>query len=124
MSKQRPTADKIANELAGASSFFRTATTPPLEPPPAAAPAPSVITPHTSPTRVAQSAEPTRTPRTPVRPTRRQMIRHPFEFYMDQLDALRALADDQRRRGEPASMSRMVREAIDHYLDDHPITPE
>jgi hypothetical protein len=46
------------------------------------------------------------------------MIRHAFEMYLDQLDALRVLADEQRRRGEPASMSRMVRDAIDRYLDD------
>ncbi len=40
---------------------------------------------------------------------------------MDQLDSLRELAEPQRRRGEPASMSRMVREAIDRYLDEHPL---
>lgn len=126
MSKQRPTSDRIANELAGASAFFRNSTTPPIEPPPAAAPAAPVVTPVPQPhpaSPVAPVTTPgvaTRTPRTLVLPARRQMIRHPFELYMDQLDSLRELAESQRRRGEPASMSRMVREAIDRYLADNP----
>ena len=46
------------------------------------------------------------------------MIRHPFELYMDQLDRLRGLAEDQRRRGEPGSMSKMVRDAIDRFIQE------
>jgi len=127
MSKQRPTADRITNELAGASAFFKSRGTPPEEAKPdPVAPTLSVAS-ESKPqpiTRVVPVTPPvgvTRTPRTPVRPVRRQMIRHPFELYMDQLDSLRELAESQRRRGEPASMSRMVREAIDHYLDEHPL---
>jgi len=110
MSKRRPDADKIANELAGASAFFRRPTPNDADTPPAS---------PTPPSTAAEPAPP-RTPVRPVRPAKRQMIRHPFELYMDQLDALRTLAEDQRRRGEPGSMSRMVREAIDRFLDDQP----
>jgi hypothetical protein len=123
MSKQRPNPDTMANELAGASAFFRQAPTQtPAKAEPVTEPKPAPI--ETNPAVDHQkeyrperhNAE--RTPRTPVRPDRRQMIRHAFELYLDQLDSLRDLADAQRRRGEPASMSRMVREALDRYLDD------
>ncbi len=50
------------------------------------------------------------------------MIRHPFELYMDQLDRLREVAQQQRQRGETGSMSKMVRDAIDRYLDEQPST--
>ena len=119
MSKQRPDPDKLSNELAGASAFFRPIpATPPLDPQPSVPTEPPSLSPahQLSTSRKAQT--PTRTSRTPDRPVRRQMIRHAFELYLDQLDSLRNLADAQRRRGEPASMSRMVREAIDRYLDE------
>ncbi len=115
MSKQRPNPDRLTNELAGASAFFKRPSPVPAEPPAVEPAQPEVTPPPTSP------VDAPRTARTPVRPARRQMIRHPFELYMDQLDALRDLAEAQRRRGEPSSMSRMVREAIDRYLDEHPI---
>jgi hypothetical protein len=112
MSKRRPDPDKIANELADGSAYFRKSAAPPaVVPPSETAPAPAS---DPAPSPVA------RTPDRPGRLTKRHMIRHAFELYMDQLDRLRELADEQRRRGEPASMSRMVREAIDRYLDDQP----
>lgn len=130
MSKQRPTADRITNELSGASAFFKSRGTAPEEakPEPVATtpmvtpqPKPQPITPVAPVTPPVEVTRTLRTPRTPVRPARRQMIRHPFELYMDHLDTLRDLAESQRRRGEPASMSRMVREVIDRYLDEHPL---
>ncbi len=111
MSKQHPNPDRLTNELAGASAFFKRPTPAPAEP--SVEPVQPEVTPPPTPPVDAPS-----TARTPVRPARRQMIRHPFELYMDQLDALRNLAETQRRRGEPSSMSRMVREAIDRYLDE------
>ena len=60
----------------------------------------------------------------PVRAAKRQMIRHPFELYMDQLERLRELADEQRRSGGVGSMSRMVRDAIDRLLDEQSPTAE
>ena len=118
MSKQRPTPDKIANELAGASAFFKRPTPAPTESAPPQPPA--VEATSSPPSTPVQIERPPCTPRTPVRPAKRQMIRHPFELYMDQLDSLRELADAQRRRGELGSMSRMVRQAIDRFLDEHP----
>ena len=121
MSKQRPNPDKLANELAGASAFFKPSSPPkPVENP---SPVPAATRPSAAlaaPPGTAPDRTP-RPPRTPGRPAKRQMIRHPFELYMDQLEALRELAEAQRRTGEPGSMSRMVRQAIDRYLDEHPL---
>ncbi len=117
MSKQRTDADKIANELTGGSAFFR-------KPAPAAEPqftpgegrqAEPIAAPSAAPT-------PDRTPVRPDRPKRRQMIRHSFEVYLDQLERLREAANDQRERGELGSMSKMVRDAIDRLLDERTST--
>lgn len=113
MSKQRPDPDKMTNELAGSSAFFRKS--PPATEPEAANDAAPLPQPMAS-TPLPQPA--TRTPDRPGRPKRRQMIRHSFELYMDQLERLREAANDQRERGELASMSKMVRDAIDRLLDE------
>ena len=113
MSKRPVDPDKITNELSGASAFFK-----PREPQPAPLPA--------APSHEASPSVPTSTPdadRTPVRPVRvvkRQMIRHPFELYMDQLDRLREVAQTEREHGGAGSMSKMVRDAIDAFLDHLP----
>ncbi len=115
MSKQRPDPNKIANELRGASSFFKRPDSPaPQEPTPTAEIAP---VPPSAPPAPAQNVP---APVRPGRPIKRQMIRHPFELYMDQLDRLREVAEEQRQRGESGSMSKMVRDAIDRYLDEQP----
>ncbi|MDP9469960.1 MAG: hypothetical protein M3Q71_04740 [Chloroflexota bacterium] len=117
MSKHRPDPDKIANELRGASSFFKRPEAPaPQEHTPSAEIAP--VTPPAPPAPAQDVPAPVR----PGRPLRRQMIRHPFELYMDQLDRLREVAQQQRQRGETGSMSKMVRDAIDRYLDEQPST--
>jgi hypothetical protein len=51
-------------------------------------------------------------------PARRRLIRHPFEFYEDQVEQLRRLSLEAQLRGEKASMSEMVRDALDRYLDE------
>ena len=74
------------------------------------------------PTAPPRTPPPSRTPRTdrtppsPVRPVRRTMIRHPFEIYQDQIEALRQLAAKERMQGGVGSMSQMVRAAIDRML--------
>jgi hypothetical protein len=113
MSKPRVVPAKITNELAGASAFFK----PNATPIPEAVPEPSsaVTAPNVTPTP--------NEPRTPVRPERvvkRHMIRHPFELYMDQIERLREAAQTDRQQGGAGSMSKMVREAIDRYLDQLP----
>jgi len=61
--------------------------------------------------------EPPGRPVPPVRPAKRIRRRHPFDIYEDQLECLKELKTRAMRRGEEASMSRMVREALDAYLD-------
>lgn len=124
MSKQRPNPDKMANELAGASAFFKRA--------PASEPAPAQPPDTANPIAHAPRAAPATTPGAPAmpakqgvpgrdgRPVRRVMIRHPFELYLDQVDRLRERADQQKRQGAPGSMSKMVRDAIDRLLDEAP----
>lgn len=53
----------------------------------------------------------------PVRLPKRMMKRHPFEIYADQLESLKDLKARAMRQGEEASMSRMVREALDQYIE-------
>ncbi|MDP9367524.1 MAG: hypothetical protein M3Q03_04475, partial [Chloroflexota bacterium] len=108
--KQRPDPNKIANELRGASSFFKR---PDAPAPQESTPSEEIVSPPPGQPVPAQESAP------PVRPLKRQMIRHPFELYMDQLDRLREVAEEQRQRGEAGSMSKMVRDAIDRYLDEH-----
>lgn len=122
MSKQRPNPERMTNELVGASAFFRPATLPNQNTPPASTtPDAPVSPPQAAASQPSTEPEfPTRPARTPVRPERRQMVRHAFELYLDQIESLRNLAEAQRRRGEPSSMSRMVRDAIDRVLDETP----
>jgi hypothetical protein len=55
--------------------------------------------------------------RTPVRPNGKRIItRNAFEIYEDQMDALRKLSIEEKMNGKLGSMSAMVRDAIDSYL--------
>ena len=54
--------------------------------------------------------------RTGVRVEQRILKRHPFEFYRDQLDALKQLSLTDQMAGGRGNMSEMVREALDAYL--------
>ena len=86
---------------------------------PAAPPAVSVSNrPVESASERANARTPTRTPtRTPDRsPQRRIITRNSFEIYEDQMESLRKLAYTEKMEGGVGSMSRMVRDAIDHYL--------
>src|SRR5579859_2449375 len=57
-------------------------------------------------------------PLTPVLPKRRKMRqRHPFDIYEDQYQTLKQIAEEERERGLPGSMSAMVRKGIDMYLE-------
>jgi hypothetical protein len=57
--------------------------------------------------------------RTPVRPNGKRIItRNSFEIYEDQMDALRKLSLQEKMEGKLGSMSQMVRDAIDAYLND------
>ena len=47
---------------------------------------------------------------------RREFIRRGFEWYADQLRALKKLSLEEQMEGKPGNMSQMVREALDEYL--------
>jgi len=51
--------------------------------------------------------------------TKREIKRHSFEFYRDQLPKLKRLKAEFMIRGEDKSMSAMVREAVDTYIEAH-----
>jgi hypothetical protein len=52
-----------------------------------------------------------------VRPNGKRIItRNSFEIYEDQMDSLRKLSFQEKLKGRLGSMSNMVREAIDEYL--------
>jgi hypothetical protein len=47
---------------------------------------------------------------------RREFIRRGFEWYADQLRALKKLSLQEQMEDKPGNMSQMVREALDDYL--------
>jgi hypothetical protein len=56
--------------------------------------------------------------RSPVRPNGKRIItRNSFEIYEDQMNALRKLSLQEKMEGKLGSMSQMVRDAIDSYLE-------
>jgi hypothetical protein len=56
--------------------------------------------------------------RTPERANGKRIItRNSFEIYEDQMDLLRDKAFQEKRQGKVGSMSAMVRDAIDQYLN-------
>jgi|SRR5215204_437999 len=62
-----------------------------------------------------------RTDETTERPSdrpngKRLLVRRGFEWYEDQLAALKKLSLEEQMEGQPGSMSAMVREAVDDYL--------
>src|SRR3954449_8663487 len=111
MNKKLNTTD-IANELTGASHFFQRRPTPDQTAKP---PVTEVF--QEKPQGVPVPVPPDGVPRTPVPPRRLIRQRQPFDIFEDQYRELKQIADDERNQGLPGSMSRMVREAIDHYLE-------
>jgi hypothetical protein len=73
-----------------------------------------------------QSSLPTTSDRPTARPqgeptgrpadNRRILVRRGFEWYEDQLNALKRLSIQEQIEGKQGSMSAMVREALDEYL--------
>ncbi len=107
----------IQNELSGGSAFFPSYQN---RPEPVEEPAEKVAS-----TVVAQGTivSPVR-PVPPVRvgeekPRQKRVMksRHPFDIYEDQYISLRDLAMRERMQGGVGSMSAMVREAIDAFIE-------
>jgi hypothetical protein len=111
----------ITNELEG-SAFFPSKKTPSVSPtrqPVGDEPKPlEVITPATEPKQqVLERANAT----TDQRPNGKRIItRNSFEIYEDQMGSLRMLSYQEKMEGKLGSMSSMVREAIDNYLQNKP----
>jgi hypothetical protein len=105
----------IQNELSGGSAFFpgyennRKPVTPPAKKPASA----KTVTP-VLPGREVLPVPPV----PPVRGDKRVMrSRHPFDIYEDQYQSLKALSLQERMQGGVGSMSAMVREAIDTFIE-------
>ena len=107
---------QISSELTGGSAFFPGYQKPQVSPtPPPVVPSPQV---ETQPIQV-KPPEPERSnARPPERVKGKRIItRNSFETYEDQMDSLRRLAYREKMEGKIGSMSAMVREAIDEYLE-------
>ena len=121
MKKQLNT-ESVINELKGASAFFRRREDPKPSPEPSLPQPEQVSQPQettTAPQPAPADERPSRTgstSRTPVRPVRRVMKRHPFEIYWDQYEALQRLSIEDRMQGGSGSMSQMVREALNRLI--------
>jgi hypothetical protein len=99
----------ITNELEG-SAFFPSKKTPSVSP----TPPPVVNIPTREPKQ--QVTERANAP-TDQRPNGKRIItRNSFEIYEDQMGSLRTLSYQEKMEGKLGSMSGMVREAIDNYL--------
>jgi hypothetical protein len=127
--KKTLNADMIRSELQGGSAFFpnyqrNNSLTPAkqsAEPTPTAGQA-VPLTPLQNEQR-SRSFQPTERPpdEQTIRPDdvptgRREFIRRGFEWYADQLRALKKLSLEEQMAGKPGNMSQMVRDALDDYL--------
>jgi hypothetical protein len=110
--------DGVVNELTGASAFFRARPAQDDESAvdaPAGAPIESPVV--TDGSGAAAVGENTETVRSYGRPyARRKTTRYAFEFYADQLDALKQFSLHEQLAGGVGNMSNMVREALDAYI--------
>ena len=109
----------ITNELEG-SAFFPSKKTPSVSPTPQLVrdePKPPEI--NTSTIEPKQRVNERANAPTDQRPDGKRIItRNSFEIYEDQMDSLRKISYKEKMEGELGSMSSMVREAIDNYLQN------
>jgi len=110
----------IQNELSGGSAFFPSYTD---KQEPAVEPSDKPVEPVVIPRTIVTPVPPVR-PVLPVRgkdakPTLKRVMksRHPFDIYEDQYVSLRDLAMQERMQGGVGSMSAMVREALDVFIE-------
>ena len=127
MKKQHDAAN-LANELEGSSAFFRArqsetaqpvSPTAPADQPrqrPTTRPTDASTTAATDPGAAPSTSRPE--PRPAQRSAHRSLQRRSFEFYVDQLETLKAWSLQAQLLGEKTSMSEMIRAALDRYLRD------
>jgi hypothetical protein len=117
--KKQLNSDVIASELRGNSAFFpgyKETPAPVQSVKPAALPAEAKPVAQSRPVPPVRVVPPVRG--TPVF-KRVMKQRHPFDIYRDQYEALQQLSLDERKQGGMGSMSAMVREAIDAFIEKH-----
>jgi len=104
MSKKLNTS-AIQNELSGQSVFFK-------EKP--------ISLPEESDLSKVHSVRDVRDVRGVRLPTKRERKRHPFDIFRDQLEKLQQMKSEyMMKTGEMKSMSEMVREALDNYIENN-----
>ena len=109
--KKKLNTDVISSELSGRSAFFPGYNNDTQKDPVEGAQ--STDRPTGRPDGVA-------TTRPPDRPTGRRIpVRRGFEFYEDQLVALKKRSLQEQLDGKSGNMSQMVRDALDDYLKKH-----
>jgi hypothetical protein len=54
-----------------------------------------------------------------TKPQRREIRRHSFEIFIDQVTSFQEMRIKRMKQGELKSMSSMVREALDEYIQKH-----
>jgi hypothetical protein len=109
--KKKLNTDVISNELSGRSAFFPGYRN-------AAEKDSAEGTQSTGRPTARPDGEPTTRP--PARPTGRRIpVRRGFEFYEDQLVALKKRSLQEQLDGKSGNMSQMVRDALDDYLKEH-----
>lgn len=107
MSKKNLNPDSVINELKGQSVFFRESEM--------TKPADSDVDNHRELDVTVRSVRDVRG----VRNKSRETKRHAFDIYRDQLDSLKDLKLRSMMQGELKSMSEMVRDALDRYIEDN-----
>ena len=130
--KKQLNVDQIQSELRGGSAFFpgyksgdsptsssqEDKTASPVDDDTSqSAPLPAIDVQKEAPLRIPEREN----ARTPVRLGGKRIItRNSFEIYEDQMDSLRKLSLQEKMQGKLGSMSQMVRDAIDTYLQQKP----
>jgi hypothetical protein len=117
--KKQLNENTIVNELRGSSAFFRNA----------AARTPERAngrTPERPTTRTDDHPNASTPERPDVRTGKRQIARHSFNFYQDQIVALKRLVAQRSLAGDETTLSDLARQAIDDFLakDNTKRTPE
>lgn len=127
--KKKLNVDQVQSELRGGSAFFPgykggdspTASSQETEQASTEASTTSQIAPEAGedkPKANFKQVSERRNARTSVRPNGKRIItRNSFEIYEDQMDSLRKLSLQEKMEGKLGSMSQMVRDAIDTYLE-------
>lgn len=107
MSKKRLDTESVMSELSGHSAFFRPSDRSQSPTPP----------PVPEPDRTEIRTELRSDMRSVQFPAKRLTRRYSFEFYDDQVTRIKAIKHDLEMAGKRVSMSDIVREALDEYLN-------